>query len=98
MIASEPAGKDDVVQVATPLPFTEATVQPAIAVPFCVKATDPTGVPTPGATTATVAVKVTDWLYVEGETGSAVTVVVVAAPFTVYPRVPLLAVKFVFGV
>ena len=60
--------------------------------------TVPVGVPLPGATTETAAVKVTDWPKTDGLAEEA-TVVVVPAAFTVWPpdRVPLLAVKLPVG-
>ncbi|MDT0459518.1 hypothetical protein RM550_28025, partial [Streptomyces sp. DSM 41527] len=54
--------------------------------------TVPVGVPAPGATAATVAVKVTDWPTTDGS-GADVTVVVVDAWLTVWVSVPLEPVK-----
>ena len=60
--------------------------------------TEPVGVPVPGATAATVAVKLTDWPKVEGFCDEA-TAVVVLAVFTTCPplREPLLALKLPVG-
>src|SRR5579864_8828070 len=93
-MASDPAGRDDVVQMASPLPSTATPVHPAMALPFWVKSTVPTGVPPPGETGATAAVKATDCPKGDVERGTADRVVVVAAGFTVYASVPLLVMKF----
>jgi hypothetical protein len=59
------------------------------------KATEPPGVPPPGATGLTVAVSVTDWPKVDGFTDD-VTAVVVLAWFTVCVRAAdVLPLKFV---
>ena len=57
------------------------------------KVTVPVGVPAPGETGATVAVKVTDCPKTDGS-GDEVTVVVVDAWLTVWVSVPLEPVKF----
>ena len=56
------------------------------------KVTVPVGVPAPGATGATVAVKVTGWPKTDGS-GDEVTVVVVDACATVWVSVPVEVVK-----
>src|SRR5262249_36198678 len=70
---------EDVVNVATPEPFTAlvATSEPSI-----VNTTEPVGVPDPGATATTVALNVTLWPTTEGFAGE-VTLVIVLAGFTV---------------
>ena len=62
--------------------------------PSTVNWTDPVAVPDPGAVTATVAVKDTDWPNVEG-VSEELTAVVVPAAFTAWPplSVPVLEVK-----
>lgn len=62
MIECFPAARADVETVATPL----LSVPLPIKVPFSPKSTLPVGVPVPGATTETVAVRVTDWPKTDG--------------------------------
>jgi hypothetical protein len=75
----EPVLRPDVVKVAEPLPFSVPV--PRSIVPS-LKVTVPVGAPAPGATTFTVAVKVTDWPVIDGFRDEA-TLVVVLALFTV---------------
>jgi hypothetical protein len=74
----------EVVQVAMPdaLSVCEPEAQLIVAVPS-LKVTVPVGTPVPGATAATVAVKVTVWL-VRTAGADEVSVVVVAAGFTTW--------------
>ena len=58
-----------------------------IVVAPSVNVTDPDGVPVPGATTATVAVNVTDWPTTDGDPDDTITVDV-AAWATDWPTVP----------
>ena len=63
MIESDPTGRLDVVNVATPLAFNDAG-EPSVVLPF-LNVTVPVGVPVPEAG-LTVAVKVTAWPLCEG--------------------------------
>jgi len=71
---------EEVANVATPDPLSAPV--PSV-VPPSLNVTLPVGVPAPGATAATVAVKVTDWPNTDGW-AEEVTPVVVAAWFTVW--------------
>ncbi|MCZ1012607.1 hypothetical protein O1L68_43785 [Streptomyces lydicus] len=68
------------------LPLVSGTVAGEVPSPKS-KVTVPVGVPAPGATGATVAVRSTDWPGTEGS-GEEVTVVPVAAGVTVWVPVP----------
>ena len=70
-----PEASDDVLKVAVAAPFSVAV--PSVVVPSK-KVTVPVGVPTPGATTVTVVVRVTSWPKFE-EVGDADKLVAVAA-------------------
>ena len=69
-----PAARAEVVNVATP----PLSVPESIGLPPSRNVTDPVGVPVPGATAATVAVKVTDWPNTEGFWDEVTAVVVLA--------------------
>ncbi len=73
---------DEVLKVATPDPFKVPV--PSVAAPS-LKVTVPVGVPEPGATAATVAMNVTDWLNTEGFADE-VSAVVVLPWFTVWVK------------
>jgi hypothetical protein len=74
-------------------PAARVTGEPKL-VPSIANWMDPVGVPVPGATVATVAVKVTDWPKVEGFCDEPTAVVVDARLTTCPPvRVPRLEVK-----
>jgi hypothetical protein len=75
-----PEALNDALHVAWP-PLSAFAPQPVIVVPPSLKFTVPVGVPDPGATALTVAVKVIDWPVTEGFADEA-TVVVVSALFT----------------
>ena len=77
-----------VVKVAVP---PDNVPVPSVVVPS-LKVTVPVGLPLPGATALTVAVKVTDWPNAEGFAEEA-SVVVVLALLTVCETVPLLGSK-----
>ena len=92
-IVSEPSASEVVAHVAVSgEPALSATaLQPVIVVPLDLKFTVPAGVPVPGATALTVAVKVTDAPEAEGFAPLvSATVVVVLALATVRLAVPLL--------
>ena len=73
MLFALPTAKEDVLNVANPLPFKVAV--PSVVEPF-LKVMVPDGVP---EEPVTVAVKVTDWPKTDGFTEDANAVVVVAA-------------------
>jgi hypothetical protein len=72
--------KEDVVKVAWPLAMV--TLAARVVAPS-VKVTVPVGVPAPGATAATVAMKVTTWPNTDG-LGAELTVVLLEALFTTW--------------
>ena len=80
----------EVMNVAVPLEL-RGTV--ARAFEPSLNAIDPVGAPAPGATTLTAAVKVTDWLRVEGFADE-LSVVAVEALFTVWDIAEELELKF----
>ena len=91
LIAWLPLVNLDVVKTA--LPAVLNVTVPNLLAPSK-KVTVPLGLPAPGLTTATVAVKVTDWP--TSEEGAELTIVVVAAALlTVSVTVALLGLKFV---
>ncbi|GAA5610958.1 hypothetical protein Spla01_02105 [Streptomyces platensis] len=84
MTVCVPAERALVLTLAVPPERVPVSVGP----PMTTKVTVPVGVPAPGATGATVAVKVTGWPTADGS-GAEVTVVVVDALLTVWVSVPL---------
>jgi hypothetical protein len=91
VIECVPIASVDVVNVVTP---AERVPVPIVVVPS-LNVTVPVGVPTPGATTATVAVNVTDWPKADGLTLD-VSAVVVEFRFTTCDRtVDVLVTSFV---
>src|SRR4051794_37481470 len=83
-----PASRADVLKVAVP----PLSVPVPRELDPSLKVTDPVGVPAPGATAPTVAVKVTDWPKVEG-LGAAESAVVVLAWLTVCITAPEVLVR-----
>ena len=81
MIECEATDSDEALKVAVVTPaVVESVPVPSVLAPS-LKLTVPVGFPAPGATAATVAVKVTDWPNAEGFADET-TVVVVAAGLT----------------
>ncbi len=79
-----PTASDEVEQVAWPLESATAE-QPAMTDPSARNSTVPDGLPDPGATAETVAVKITDWPKSDGA-GLPVTATCDEAAFTVCDR------------
>ena len=92
MTAVVPAGRDEIAALLA-LPPASVTALPKFT-PLVLNCTVPVGVPAPGDTAVTVALKVTDWPNTEGLTDE-FTAVELLALLTVWPpaSVPLLVLK-----